>query len=263
MLALLLAILPARAADDPTAFLAEVQGDLLRAYPDCTTEVRGPYALHLTCGKTELDLYVEQLYGACQAAEAACDGAKQKWLGTVAASFAPNPALRLDDVVPVVRNAAWLTALPEAAVPQVMTDPLVGDLVVVWMVDSPDTARTLREKELPELGVARAGLAAAALPGLRRQLASVGDQDAGGYHIVGGSYYTSSVLLDPDWWRRVGGGQPVYAVVPTNDVVLYTTSDRARDHRKMSREADRFARQAKRTLSERVYVWRDGGWAEE
>jgi hypothetical protein len=253
----------ALAADDPSAFTASVQGELSARFLECAVDVAAPLALHLTCGKTELDLFLDRLYRSCDRGPSVCADEKSLYYATVAQSFAPDEPVTLDRVLPAVRTEAWVASIPEAAREHVIVEPLAGELRVVWMADFPQTTRTLRPELLPELGLTPATLRSGTRANLDRELALVGDTQVGDHHLLGGSWYASSALVDLARWPALAGEGTLLSIVPAHDVLLYTTSPRAGARRKMERAAERFYRASQNPLSTQVLRWTGEGWAAE
>lgn len=261
---LLLVPVATAAALDLGAFTESVRVQLDDAWPGCEVASPGVLRLDIACGPVEVSAHLGGLAERCEAAPEACDSERNLYRAMLAEQLAPAPAIQLEQLLPAVRRTAWLDALPPDARSQVVGWPLAGDLVVVWMVDSPRSARSATVSDMFDLELTPETVVERTLPALRNELGKVGRQDDRGVNVLGGSWYTSSLLLDDAYWAEVGAaGGPVHVAVPATDVLLYTTSPRRGVVRRLQKAAERMHEATERPLSALVYARVDGAWVVE
>jgi hypothetical protein len=186
-----------------------------------------------------------------------------------------GPPDRYDDVrarlMPVVRNAAYLGVTRLAALRdadasgalRIASKPLVADLVVALVVDSPTSMRYVNEETLEQWGIPFEAALEDALDNLR-SLPEHGGWEApepGVWSGEWGDAYESSRLLLPDLIYRLGVAKPV-AMVPFNGALLVTSADNDDGLRALARVAGQAAPENNRWLSFRLLRLDDRTWKE-
>lgn len=142
-------------------------------------------------------------------------------------------ALRVEDLVPLVRDARYVEELGSLDGPEgVIVHPFVADLHLVLAFDGEHTQHLATHKTLERLGLdpndvlalARQNLANKVEEVEQRSLDDPEDSEAPrvGMLVTGGDLEASLLLLD-DVWARVALGLEgeVIACVPARDVVLF------------------------------------------
>ena len=152
------------------------------------------------------------------------------------------PAASTGDIVPTVKSAGWV-ADATALSPDLASEPIAADLVLVYAFDRPHSVAYASRADLQALGVSGPRLRATALANLRvrlpPQLGTRGDGKMFMF-LAGGNFESSLILLDEVWdqLRTSLPGDPIVCVV-ARDVCLVTSTRtpggvetllRARDH---------------------------------
>ncbi|QDU79032.1 hypothetical protein Pla110_07360 [Polystyrenella longa] len=107
------------------------------------------------------------------------------------------------------------------------TEPLVGELLITYAFDLPDTFQMVRRADLTEINVIPSELRKLAVENLRSRVGQGGYQgDPPVLRIVLGDNYDACALLYDDLWTMLGDKIPPNLIVgvPHRDVVLLTTT---------------------------------------
>jgi uncharacterized protein YtpQ (UPF0354 family) len=140
-------------------------------------------------------------------------------------------ALRREDLVPLVRDRAYVEELGDRSGPDgVIAMPFVADLFIVLAFDGEHTQHLATRRTLARLGIdeadealelARANLAEKITEVEQRTL-DVDDGPLVGMLVTGGDLEASLLLLE-DVWARIALGVegPLVACVPARDVMLF------------------------------------------
>jgi hypothetical protein len=185
-------------------------------------------------------------------------------------AVALDEARRIDaparaDVVPVVRDNAWVTAAL-ARTPALAWEPLVADLCVVYAWDRPAALTALDWSTLEALGLSRAQARGLALDNLRARLGgginARGDGKAS-MLLSGGSFESSLILLD-DLWAQIrerSPGELVACVVAQNQCLITSTAVHGGlDSLIAARERARASSPPELLLSGVLLLRTSGGW---
>lgn len=154
----------------------------------------------------------------------ALDAVLAAQLASARAAAAPTRPLDLDIVLPLVKSRSWLaTAQAQAGDgADIVTRPLVSDLVMVFAQDLPDAINYVKGKDLE--GVCdEAELVGRALSNLAARvpaLETVGSD--GRYRIeLDGFFDTSLILVASDWLAPLAlEGDPVFAIPCRNQLMV-------------------------------------------
>lgn len=130
-----------------------------------------------------------------------------------------------DDLIPMIRNVAWLTDARTAGIAAV---PFVGELAVVYAWDRAHSIAYTSRDELEDLGIAQAELPELALTNLRKrlpkELSTRGDGKS--FVFTAGGNIEASLILVPEIWDTLAAQLPgdVVACVVARDVCLVTAT---------------------------------------
>jgi uncharacterized protein YtpQ (UPF0354 family) len=133
-------------------------------------------------------------------------------------------------IVPRVKHLNFLDAVAPTGMgddDRPFTEPLVGDLLVTYAFDLPDTFQMVRRGNLAEINVAPSDLRKIAVENLMSRVGQGGYQgDPPVLRIVLGDNYDACALLYDDLWEMLGEKIPPELIVgvPHRDVVLLTTT---------------------------------------
>ena len=177
----------------------------------------------------------------------------------------PNEALT---IVPRIKHTNFLVTLRgivknEDDMP--VTEPLVGDLLVTYAFDLPETFKMFCGRDLKRLGWSQDELRATAVANLRQQLGEI--QWAGEPPVLqaftGNDLEACVLLLDEVWDSLVSHVPPeILAGVPTRDVLLVGSTKSGESGITTLRESIKTARTGNNThwLTEHLLVRREGRW---
>jgi hypothetical protein len=136
--------------------------------PDVRIERRGPLHLHLT--EPDSDLFLDNLDLACQNDPPHCDDRIDIFART--ALLRPDGEISLEQVLPTLKPSRFVAGAEKLAAERGNADPLVAlpvidDLLMVLVLDTPNATRMLTQSDLTKLGTTREVLAERALLNLR------------------------------------------------------------------------------------------------
>lgn len=257
----MLALLASLAFASPRSFTRDFGGALEAAFPECRAAPSGKLVLSVLCGpEKDFTLSLARLYLRCTSEPSACGGERDTFLRSFADALHPGP-LTLERVIPGVRSRARLALLGDAA-NHLVVEPLTGDLVRVYLVDSPSAMRYLEEGDLETLGLAREALLDATRPHIKAAAGELEVHEHDGITTLSGSVYVSSMMLDPVLWDGFAARGVVHVAVPARDILMFTVGDDAG-------QADRLRAMAGALLADptligpigaEVYRWDAGSW---
>jgi uncharacterized protein YtpQ (UPF0354 family) len=172
-------------------------------------------------------------------------------------------------IIPVVKDRAWLAEI-EASMRQMgkegqakVYEDLNDALVVVYAIDTPSNIAYLSPEELERLGVERDALRALAVRNLRGLLPGIEVQRGEKLNMVtADGNYEASLLLFSDLWAREREklrGEPV-AAVPARDLLLFADSADAEAVAQLRQLAAKMRAEAAYSLTDRLFVLREGQW---
>jgi uncharacterized protein YtpQ (UPF0354 family) len=149
-------------------------------------------------------------------------------LETARAADGELPPLTRDQLVPTIKNLAWLEAASGSGL---AAAGFVADLVVVYAWDRQSTLAYARLEELDQLGLSMADAQPLSLQNLRarlpRELATRGDGKS--FLLVAGGNFEASLILLPEIWDGLSkqlSGDLVCCVL-ARDVLIVTSTGTA------------------------------------
>jgi uncharacterized protein YtpQ (UPF0354 family) len=272
----LLALLLLCACQNKDSLAERVQRELLRAMPRAQVRIESPTVLKVkaTPEGNEFTLGLDNLKLECAKGEELCRGAIENLVANAKVLAGPHDDMKLSDVRLTLKDAAWLAKAAELmndlppekrAQSELLRDPFVGDLSIVYVLDLPRGIRMLQAGDLQKLGVDRAKLVAVARENLRKAfpdmpLERVGETDL--WTNARGDDYDSACLVLTDLWKPQAekwGGTLVLSV-PSRNRLFATGSTKPAEIAAL-REATRRARSVEpHPLSDVLLKWTPKGW---
>lgn len=262
LLAALLAAAVACSRPPSAVFTQNVAERMKAVVKDAEVTVVAPLQIAVTPknGKrTTLDL--TDLWKSC-GAKAECAGPVDGYVrSVVAGSLVVEAPAKREYLRPLIRLASNVPPSEASAV----SEPLVGELVIVYVFDSGDARRPVAPGDLQALGLDKAGIRAAAVanleaaaPGIRYE-----PSDAERVFVVttGDGYAASHLLLHKRWEvlkAEVEGD--LIVVAPHQRVVVFTGSGEAKATRDRMRALAQDHLDGADGLSPAVLKWTPEGW---
>ena len=202
--------------------------------------------------------------------------APEELTGLIAAQMAeaeavgrePAPADWLGAILPALKTAAWRdttarqlgAAGVESRAASFVVRPLVADLVVTYVVDTPELMSFVHIGELDKRGIDAEALHAAALANLARRLPDLRIEGGGGRYAarLDRNYDTSMVLLLDQWRERVGIDGDLVVALPARDELLMCPAGDPETAASLAAMAARIVERSAYGLTARLLAWRGG-----
>jgi uncharacterized protein YtpQ (UPF0354 family) len=188
------------------------------------------------------------------------------WSRPPAAQTGASVKLDRSRIVPVVKPRQWLTELnarlkAQGVQQEQLVDDFADELVVAYAEDDPVRMRYLTSDD--DIGD-RAALRKLAVANLQRLLPKIemrNHDDVFALISAGGDYEASLLLIDDIW----SGGQikvngDIVVAIPARDVLLVTGSRNRTGLRKVRAMAAQFFADGPYSLTETLFVYRNGGF---
>lgn len=185
------------------------------------------------------------------------------------APLAVPPKPQRDRLVPRIKSRKFLTALQELKIPEDQlppVDPLVGDLVITYAYDLPETFIMASAESLAELGIERSDVKSIAVENLRRIMPKVEWHDHQLFFRIetGGSMEACSLLYDELWSQlREHYREDLVVAVPNRELVLWClrgSKDGLQALRAIIPDAEQAA--GPHGLTRELITWTKAGWQE-
>lgn len=253
-------------SDDSLA--GRVTARILQLLPSAKVERRSERHLHVVANG-EHDVYLDNLEQGCRNAPASCAERVDTFAQTVVSP--PDQPARLEAVLPTLKSQAYVDGAHKAMHARGESDallvfPVVDDLRLLLVMDTPVATRFLSEKDLATLGVTREAARERALENLRRhspgfKISEVAPQL---YALSANDAYDSAMfLLQPEWQHLIArlGSAPVVAPIG-RDIVLFTGVDSANGIKNLSLilTVERQEPAAAYPITTQPYRWTPQGW---
>jgi uncharacterized protein YtpQ (UPF0354 family) len=223
-------------------------------------------ALTLT-NKRGLVVNLDRIWNACQARPAEC---AREAAHFVAASLkvAGRAGARAtaSSLIPVVRSKTYVDELPPEVRARVLFEPLVADLIVMYVVDSSESLRSAQATDLEASGVSREALPEVARNNVEAVLSRSGAQPRCSHEGVKvwatGSYFESSRLLLAATWTRLATevAGPVIVTAPSTDKLVVACNRARATLAELASTTEKLWRSADRPLSRAMLEWSERGW---
>jgi len=258
----MLLLLATLASASSRSFTRDFASAIESTFPECRAEPRGKLVLQVLCGpEKDFSLSLARLYVRCRSTPAACGGERDGFLRSFGDALNPGP-LTIEKVIPGVRSRARLASMGEAAA-KVVVEPLTGDLVQVYLVDSPAAMRYLQVADLETLGLARDGLLAATRDHIKPAAGEVDVRERDGVTTLSGSVYVSSIMLDSAFWEDLSARGSIHVAVPARDILMFTVGDDPGPTNSLRGMAAMLVADPELIgpIGAEVYRWESGAWA--
>lgn len=224
-------------------------------------------------GEGVLQANLDNLWNGCEQTPDQCDAAIDYYAEAAAQTLeqleTPAQPTR-ENLRAVLKSEHWLRDI-EAQTPDpeqngILARPFVGDIVVVYVIDMPNSMRALTRGELAELGLDEEELDRLALANLEAALTEFPRrpvrEGSGLGSLQAGDSYEGSRLLLHDRWAAIADEVEgdLLVAVPSRDLVLYAGAGRADDVENLRLLAAEMARRDPYPVSAQVLRWTDTGW---
>jgi uncharacterized protein YtpQ (UPF0354 family) len=234
-------------------------------------QVVEPLTLHVDATGTDkhnLRISLDRVWAACQSDPAHCEREARAFVSKAVATIeTPAAKATRDQVVAVLRPRAYFDSIGGTSAAGTVVEPFVGDLFVTYVVDLPQSTRSLSPGDMTALGLTRADLPAVARANLAARLGSsppeLARSKAGDMSVIaGGNYFESSRLLLTDDWTALAAklGKPIFVAVPANDVLVVAVAPAADQLSKLRGAINGLYQSSERPISPQIYRWDAGRW---
>jgi hypothetical protein len=178
--------------------------------------------------KHDLRVSLDRMWAVCQSDHAGCGSAMDDFVAKVVQTVTtPEQPVTPDQVIAVLRPRSYFDVMGGPSAPNVLAEPFVDDLYLVYVVDLPQSVRSLVPADLEWLKLTRADLAPLARANLATRLEPIGDTlrtaKPGNVAVLrAGNPLESSRLLLLDEWRTLSSrvGQSIVVAAPAADTVI-------------------------------------------
>lgn len=172
-------------------------------------------------------------------------------------------------VLPVIKTRDWHdTAMnqlrasqPDMDAAPFVVEPLAGDLIVTYVLDTPASMSFLSLHEAEQRELRGDALRAHALENLARSLPQLELKGGGGRYAarLDRNYDAGMALLFERWRDRIElRGEPVFAIAARDELMVCGSED-GESVAALREIAQEIARSSPYGLSSGLFVWRDGG----
>lgn len=251
-------LLPWRGRTNKQAFLERCQRAVQKKFPEAQVAPAGELDLDVVFPNgTRNNLYLGRAYAEFCEQPREFDDIMERWLQIVAAHTEPAQPLDPDNLVPMIKDRAWVASLNDAASSWI--EDYNEQLVIAyaeykasfWYCSLTDLEKT----GIPREDLRRRALANLAARSTQREL----EQFAAVTMInVGGNFEASQILLD-DFWAdpRVGAGSLI--AVPDRDTLAVSVDDSPQAVWSLAEMAARLARTEPYPITPMLFARRDRG----
>lgn len=225
--------------------------------------IKGP----LTLKVGDLQANLDRVFGFCGANAAACQGEIDRYVQGVAQVIKDmNAPPRKEDVRLAVRPSSYLQQSAAASGKTVRSWPLGGDLVVMPVLDSPRTTRSLNEEDFKKLGLSAEQVLQLGRDNLVRTLAPLMKQARVAKHgqigdLTGDAYESSRLALHDSWapLAEAQGGILIVAA-PARDVIFYVGEESTQAIDALRALVSDVMKKVPAPLSPELLRWTKTGW---
>ena len=267
LLLFVLALNPAAADPQITAeaFTEEFARALAKELPEGGFEVTGP--LEIVVGDEESGQGTINLHNLYRnASDDPMERAVQIKTHVSAILSDPTDTLTAADrpnILPVVRDNAFVAQATLNRDDPTVNEPLVADLSVLYVLDFPDRVQFLMESNLAELDMDLDEVRALAISNLTAKSDDyiVHMMDEIFFLELDGMYESSALLLD-EFWADVEsriGAAPVVAI-PTRDIVIFAPENDPLGIELVRMVAQQIEEETGYPISRTLLIRRDGNW---
>lgn len=241
--------------------------------PGVTTDVSEP--LKLTAANAagqEVIVYLDNAYDLYVQDTDQLDSILERYVASLAETMAASeaPPLSVADIVPVVKDSAWLAEVMAAASADMDTEPaeyyqasFVEGLSIIYAEDTPTNIRYIEKASIADIGVDIASIPATAIVNLLTKLPDITVEGGDGLYMIiaDGNYEASLLLVDEIWSSEnfdVAGD--IVVAVPARDVLLVSGTENGEQLEQLIAIAKQVYSESPYNLTPNLYVRQDGRW---
>jgi hypothetical protein len=176
-----------------------------------------------------------------------------------------DPAILLDRVLPMLKPLALLEQVRAQGLPMLVYRPLVGELMISYVIDEGQSVAFINEEHLARWGVSEAALYRRALANLRARPwqphpGQIGNGKAGLLIFNGRDGYDATRLLLPELFSAFAASTPGTLVigVPNRDFLIAFSDADPRVFEKVRAQIDIDLRSQPHPLSSQLLALHDG-----
>jgi uncharacterized protein YtpQ (UPF0354 family) len=237
--------------------------------PEAQVRVKAPLVLAVNTRQKDFTWYLDNLWREVRNNPAAQREISDRHIATLRGMMADKTLSQVtrdrSTIVPIIKNREGhrvLNLMMEGD-GGVVSEPFVGDLVIVYANDSEHSLAYLSEAEFQKLSLPRAELRKLAVRNLARLMPAAEKEASGALNriVAGGTFEASLLLLDEPWQaeRQSVQGRLV-AAVPTRDVILYTGTGSPQAIERMRSIIAELTASGNYLVSDQILLRRDDGW---
>jgi uncharacterized protein YtpQ (UPF0354 family) len=254
-----------------TAFTQRARTLLLGEMPGTEVNATEPRTLVVKRAPAEEGAIVslDRIWRDCANSPATCDNMLRHFIHVVAQTLTQGsvPAARLEQLMPALRPRAYVDEIRRSGRAEVLAEPFVGDIYVVYFVDSAERVRGVMNADLVALNLKASDLPAVTkrnlddkLKQLRAPATPVRPNEV--TILATGNFYESSRLLQSETWADFARGRKemLLAAAPASDVLLFTLAPPADSGATFAKAVEIVFERAPKALSRTVLRWTDRGW---
>jgi hypothetical protein len=212
---------------------------------------------------------LDRVWNACKTDTSTCEPSAREFVKKSVRSMRMNarPATR-ENIVAILRSRAYVDSVGGPATTTAIIDPFVGDLYVVYMVELPDSLRSLSPTEIDGIVQDRRALPQVATVNLAANLGRLSDVLAkpapGSFDVLQShnALESSRLLLGDEWavlQKKVGNASIVVAA-PGGDTVLVGIGPTHEQLAEMRDTARKMFSAARRPVSPSLFRWSKTTW---
>jgi len=257
----------------PDEFTDKFIQALKQSHPDVTTDVNEPLQLKAAnADGREVVAYLNNAYELYLQDTDELDAVLERYVVALMATMTADeaPPLSLANIVPVVKDSAWLAEALAAIKPEIgTTSPeyyqtsFVEGLSIIYAEDTPSNIRYIEKASIEELGVDIATIPATAIVNLLAKLPDISvDGGEGLYMVIADGNYEASLLLVDDIWTHqnfdVAGD--IVVALPARDVLLVSGTGNTEQLEQLQALAKQVYAESTYNLTSNIDVRRNGRW---
>jgi uncharacterized protein YtpQ (UPF0354 family) len=183
----------------------------------------------------------------------------ERHLNLAIPSAQPPQKLDKHQILPNIRDSQYLSQLG----PKSVTEHLVADLWILYVVDWPDKLVGLTTENVESLAIGQNNLRQIAIENLKRTVSPIQCRKMGSWSrlVAGGTYEASILLLDDFWEQQVNTVRgDLVAAAPSRDVLLFTDSSSREGLAAVRQHVAHITTKGHYVVSSTLLRRRDGRW---
>jgi uncharacterized protein YtpQ (UPF0354 family) len=209
-----------------------------------------------------------RLWLLCQKQPSACD-AEVEHFADEALKIAAAPRdskVAAEQLMAVVRATTYFDGMPADVRSSTLSEPLLADLLLVYVVDQGGNVRSAQSNDLVSSSVARAELPQLVRKNLAAALPALPDSavcQANSFTLLAtGNYYESSRLLLSEFWSALArkSHRTLVVAAPASDALIVACDPSPSQLKQLQGAAEKIWAEAQRPLTKSLLQWTPGGW---